>query len=98
MSHNTTAHNTSTSIPVTNATGENVAPLTPDTLLTSAELAKALKVAPRTPEAWRNRGDGPRYHRIGGKLGRVIYRWGDVLDYLNRRAFNSTSEESALAV
>ncbi len=68
-----------------------------DSLLTSFELAKALKVAPRTPEAWRTRGHGPRYHRIGGKLGRVVYRWGDVLDYLNSRAFTSTSEESVLA-
>ena len=57
-------------------------PLTPDTILTSAELASVLKIATRTPEAWRTRGDGPRYSRIGGKLGRVVYRWGDVLDWI----------------
>lgn len=72
-------------------------PLTPDTLLTSAELAIVLKIASRTPEAWRIRGHGPRYSRIGGKLGRVVYRWSDVQEYLNSRAFTSTSQESALA-
>jgi hypothetical protein len=38
------------------------APMHPDTPLTSDELARILKISTRTPEAWRQRGVGPRYY------------------------------------
>lgn len=64
-----------------------------DDLLTSSELAGALKVSDRTPENWRLRGEGPPFIRVGGR--RVLYRWRDVVSYLNARSFGSTSEEQA---
>jgi len=67
----------------------------PDDLLTSLELARALKVSDRAPESWRMRGVGPRFMRAGGR--RVLYRWSDVLEYLNSRRYSSTSEEAAAA-
>ena len=66
-----------------------------DDLLTSNELAKALKVSDRLPENWRLQGTGPKFIRVGGR--RVLYRWADVLDYLLGRSFTSTSEESTKA-
>ena len=65
-----------------------------DELLTSVELAQVLKVSDRLPETWRLQGTGPKFIRAGGR--RVLYRWADVIDYLNRRRFSSTSEEQAV--
>ena len=65
----------------------------PDDLLTSSELAGALKISERTPENWRLKGTGPPFVRIGGR--RILYRWRDVLEYLEGRRFSSTSEEQA---
>ena len=65
----------------------------PDDLISSNELADVLKVSLRLPESWRLQGVGPKYIRVGGR--RVLYRWGDVTEYLNSRRFNSTSEEQA---
>jgi hypothetical protein len=70
-------------------------PLHPDTLLTSVELAGVLKVNRRLPEVWRVSGAGPAYLRAGGR--RVLYRWSDVLDWLNNHRFVSTSEEAHAA-
>jgi excisionase family DNA binding protein len=53
-----------------------------DDLLTSAELAEALKVNKRTVRRWRNEGTGPPVMWAGG-LAR--YRWGDVLAWMRRR-------------
>jgi hypothetical protein len=70
-------------------------PVHPDTLLTSVELARALKVNSRLPEVWRATGAGPPYMRAGGR--RVLYRWADVLTWLNDRRFTSTAEETSAA-
>jgi hypothetical protein len=67
----------------------------PDDLLTSVELALSLKVSERAPENWRQHGIGPTYMRAGGR--RVLYRWADVLTWLNDRRFTSTAEESSAA-
>jgi hypothetical protein len=69
-------------------------PAHPDTLLTSVELARTLKVNDRLPEVWRATGTGPAYMRAGGR--RVLYRWGDVLIWLNDRRFVSTAEEASV--
>ena len=63
-----------------------------DELLTSVELAHALKVSDRLPETWRLQGIGPKFIRAGGR--RVLYRWSDVIQYLTARSYSSTSEES----
>lgn len=70
-------------------------PAHPDTLLTSVELARALKVNDRLPEVWRASGTGPAYMRAGSR--RILYRWGDVLSWLNDRRFISTAEEAGAA-
>lgn len=67
----------------------------PDDLMTSVELARALKVNDRLPEVWRQSGTGPAYMRAGGR--RILYRWGDVLTWLNNRRFISTAEETSAA-
>jgi excisionase family DNA binding protein len=54
----------------------------PDDLLTTAELAAALKVNERTVRRWRNEGEGPPVLWAGGH---ARYRWGDVQEWLERR-------------
>ena len=54
----------------------------PDDLLTTAELAAALKVNERTVRRWRNEGGGPPVLWAGGH---ARYRWGDVQEWLRRR-------------
>lgn len=65
----------------------------PEELFTSKQLANYLKVSERLPESWRLQGSGPSYIRVGGKRGRVVYRWADIVHYLQERSFSSTSEE-----
>ena len=74
---------------------EHVSGFHAESLLTSIELARALKVSDRLPEVWRSSGSGPSYMRAGGR--RVLYRWADVLGWLESRKFSSTAEESAAA-
>lgn len=64
-----------------------------DELLTGKQLAIALHVGPRTPEFWRMRGDGPPYYRPGGK--KCLYKWGDVLDWLEKSRVENTAQEAA---
>jgi predicted site-specific integrase-resolvase len=54
----------------------------PDDLLTSAELAEALRVNERTVRKWRNDGTGPPVMWAGGH---ARYLWRDVLDWLRRK-------------
>jgi hypothetical protein len=46
-----------------------------DTHFSQRELARRLKISPRTLEGWRWRGTGPRFVKAGG---RVLYRLEDV--------------------
>jgi hypothetical protein len=46
-----------------------------DAHLNQRELARRLKLSPRTLEGWRWRGEGPRFVKAGG---RVLYRLEDV--------------------
>jgi len=64
-----------------------------DELLTGRQLAEALHVGPRTPELWRMRGDGPPYYRPGGK--KCLYKWGDVLLWLESTRAENTAQEAA---
>lgn len=50
-----------------------------DTLLTPREAAEILRIAPRTLETWRRRGDGPSFVRIPSG---VRYQRADLEAYL----------------
>ncbi len=61
--------------------------------LTTIEVAEVLRISRRTLERMRVEGTGPQYLKVGpGKRSRVLYREQDVLDWLNRYQFGSTSE------
>jgi hypothetical protein len=67
-----------------------MAVLYPDQLLTQDDLAPRIKVQTKTLEAWRYRGGGPKFVRVG----RLIrYRPSDVQEWLTSRTVHSTSEE-----
>ncbi len=53
-----------------------------DELLTEAEAARLLRIAPRTLRWWRSKGTGPPYVRLGR---RVMYRRAAVLKWLEEK-------------
>jgi predicted site-specific integrase-resolvase len=57
-------------------------PYSDDDLLTTAELAAALRVNERTVRKWRNEGGGPPVLWAGGV---ARYKWGEVQEWLRRR-------------
>jgi hypothetical protein len=67
-------------------------------LLSNAQAATFLGVRPQTLRAWRHRGGGPCYHRVGvGRRAKVAYSAGELRSWLQARRFTSTAEESARA-
>lgn len=61
----------------------------PDLALNENLAAELLGVSVRTLQAWRVRGGGPRYCKIG----RIVrYRRRDIVQFQERHAVNSTSE------
>jgi hypothetical protein len=77
-----------------------VKPQDRDTLLTRDATAAALTAngyptSPKTLATKASRGGGPRFRHFGP---RVLYRWGDALDWAEKRpspVIGSTSEEDA---
>lgn len=66
---------------------------TPMILLTTIEVAGMLRISRRTLERMRVDGTGPRYLKVGpGKRSRVLYRQTDVVEWLGRFSYGSTSE------
>ena len=69
----------------------------PDTegqqLLRQAEVARILNLSPRTLEAWRHRGGGPRYYLLNPRC--VRYRRSDLIEFLEERVRTSTSGDEA---
>ena len=65
--------------------------------LTTAEVAQILGYRPQTIRAWRYRGTGPRYIRLGGPKGRALYDVEELTAWIEKRKANSTSEESVRA-
>ena len=59
-------------------------------LLRQDEVAKILDVSPRTLEAWRHRGGGPRYLKLTERC--IRYRRRDLLEWVEARLCDSTSE------
>jgi len=68
-----------------------------DALLSPKQLAERLGVSLRTLERMRHTGVGPAFNRVSGGMrrGRVMYRAGQVREWLDRRECQSTV--SALA-
>ena len=61
----------------------------PDPNLDEKETARFLKLKVKTLQAWRCRGDGPRFL----KLGRAVrYRLSDIEAFVNERTRTSTSD------
>jgi hypothetical protein len=76
-------------------------PINPDALLTRAQTSQALKesgypVEPSTLATKASRGGGPRFRKFGA---RVLYRWGDALQWAHSRLSaprRNTSEGDAI--
>ena len=60
-------------------------------LLNERQTAAYLGVSPRCLAAWRHRGGGPHFLRIGYRT--VRYLPADVEEWLSKRRFASTAEE-----
>ncbi len=64
----------------------------------SRRIASAMTgVKSHTLAVWAMKGIGPRYTRLGGPRGRVVYRVGDIREWLAVRTFTSTAHESVSA-
>ena len=59
-------------------------------LLTTREVALALRVHPESVERWRRVGGGPRFRRLTG--GAIRYAASDVAEYLEQAARVSTAD------
>lgn len=66
--------------------------LTTDKYLTTEETAKYVRCSPRTLEAKRQDGTGPKFVKAGRK---VLYRISDLEAWMAARTFSSTSEADA---
>ena len=66
-------------------------------LLQSAAVATLLGMRPQTLRKWRLSGRGPPYIRLGGPMGRVLYRRADLDAWLIARTFRSTAAEAVVA-
>ena len=53
-----------------------------ENLLTEAQAAKLLALSPRTLQAWRLRGAGPKVIKFGGLRGAVRYRREDLAAFV----------------
>lgn len=61
--------------------------------LTTVEAADILRLKPRTLEALRVEGTGPRYYKMGpGKRARVVYTRTDLESWVAQFSYGSTSE------
>jgi hypothetical protein len=60
-----------------------------DELLTEQSAAETLHLSVKTLQAWRVRGFGPAFVRLGG---RVLYRASSLQEFIEANTFESTSE------
>lgn len=61
-------------------------------LIGAADAARALGISQKTLANWRVLGTGPCFIKMGS---RIAYREGDLRQFINARAFRSTSEYQA---
>lgn len=66
-----------------------------ENLLTTVQAAEMLGLKPQTLRLWRYHGKGPHYFRYGGPNSPAYYSPGDIHEWLQKRRYGSTSEESA---
>jgi len=59
-----------------------------DPLIDEVAGARILNCKVKTLQAWRSRGGGPRYVKVGSL---VRYRKSDILEWIERRTVDSTS-------
>ncbi len=64
-------------------------------LLRQKEVAKILNLSPRTLEAWRHRGGGPRYLLLTPRC--VRYKKSDLNQFMEERVRTSTSDRGTEA-
>lgn len=57
--------------------------------LTEKQLAEYWNVSPKLIQKFRDKGNGPKYKKIGGC---VRYAWKDIIEYDDARTFKHTSE------
>jgi predicted DNA-binding transcriptional regulator AlpA len=69
-------------------------PVLDEPILPPSEAAAELHVEPQTLAAWRHRGEGPRYVKIG-KL--VFYRPSDIREWLATRVTEPTRNAARVA-
>lgn len=62
--------------------------------LTSDRAARHLSITRRTLSEWRRTGGGPRYIRLGSRLGRVRYRRDDLDAWMADRVCSMTAAEA----
>ena len=67
------------------------------TFWTPDEAAKVLRTSARTLERRRLDGTGPKFVKLGGRSGRVLYRPEDIAAWAADRTFASTAEAQATA-
>jgi len=65
--------------------------------LTTAEAAVHLRRAQQTLRAWRIRGGGPRFIKLGGAGARCVYAYSELRRFLLEHTYSSTSEVTAAA-
>ncbi len=58
-------------------------------LLNEAEAAQSMALSVRTLQAWRVRGEGPNFVKLGR---RVAYRPSDLQKYIDSQVFGSTTQ------
>lgn len=64
------------------------------TCVTAKSAASRIGVGLHCLAIWRMKGCGPRYIRLGGPRGRVLYPVDELERWLEARTFASTSEET----
>ncbi len=65
---------------------------TDDELIDQRAMSKMLRITTKTAEAWRSRGCGPRYVKVGSL---VRYRKSDIREWIRRRTVDSTSRTTS---
>ena len=60
-----------------------------DPLFPEADAAVELNLSPKTLQAWRVSGYGPRFVKLGR---RVFYRASDLKNFIEKNTFQSTAE------
>jgi excisionase family DNA binding protein len=78
-----------------NSAGSDSGSASGDGLLRTEEAAQLLGFSPRALEAWRCRGGGPRYLRVGRS---IRYRRSDLHAWAEARVYSSTAEYDREAV